>query len=426
MLIIIIYIDLKNYSKIEFVILLILLYDFHNDKIRTSNKEGDRMSVQKLPSEFDEFVDARKEGFINAMEFKEKGGKIAGCLCSYTPVELLDAAGIAAIGLCGTSNETVPDAERMLPKNLCPLIKSTYGFAYTEKCPYTYFSDIIIGETTCDGKKKMYEMLNEIKETYILHLPQSQSRSYSNDIWYEEVKLLKEKLEEKFEVEITEKNLREAAKMRNRLRRSVCDLFSLQESCPPAMKGTDIMYALHTGSFNFDKNSYIENICKLVAEKRNAYKEGKRVVDTYSKRILLTGCPTGGVIQKIGEVIENNGGVIVCLDDCSGERANETLVDENADDILRAISDRYLSINCSVMTPNEGRFENTKNMIEKYKVDGVIDIVLQACHTFNVESYKMGKMLHEIGIPFLKLETDYSATDSGQTETRIAAFIEML
>ncbi len=95
------------------------------------------MSVQKLPSEFDEFVDARKEGFINAMKFKEKGGKIAGCLCSYTPVELLDAAGIAAIGLCGTSNATVPAAERMLPKNLCPLIKSTDGFAYTEKCPYT-------------------------------------------------------------------------------------------------------------------------------------------------------------------------------------------------------------------------------------------------------------------------------------------------
>ena len=143
------------------------------------------MSEFKLPSKFDEYVEVRKEGFIAVKEYREKGGRVAGCLCSYTPVELLDAADIAAIGLCGTSNETIPDAEKVLPKNLCPLIKSTYGFAYTEKCPYTYFSDIIIGETTCDGKKKMYELLNELKETYILQLPQGQNRPYAKDIWYE-------------------------------------------------------------------------------------------------------------------------------------------------------------------------------------------------------------------------------------------------
>ena len=138
-----------------------------------------------LPKLFDEFVDARKNGFLAAKEFKENGGKLAGTLCSYTPKEILDAGNIAAVGLCGTSNETIPDAEKVLPKNLCPLIKGTYGIASTEKCPYTYFSDIIIGETTCDGKKKMYELLNEIKETYVMHLPQGQDRPYAKDIWYE-------------------------------------------------------------------------------------------------------------------------------------------------------------------------------------------------------------------------------------------------
>jgi len=384
------------------------------------------MSETILPSKFDKYLDARKQGFMAVKEFKENGGKIAGCLCSYTPVELLDSAGIAAIGLCGTSNETIPDAEKVLPKNICPLIKSTYGFAYSEKCPYTYFSDIIIGETTCDGKKKMYELLDELKETYILQLPQGQNRSYAKDIWYEELKLLKVKLEEKFGVEITDENLRKSAKMRNRLRNVLCDMYHLQENCPPAMTGTDMMYTLLQGSFSFDKNLYIDKLSDIVAQKKKEYAEGSYAVDKNAKRILLTGCPTGGVIQKVGAVIENNGGVIVCLDDCSGERTNEILVDENADDILRAISDRYLSINCSVMTPNEGRMENTKEMIKKYKVDGVIDIVLQACHTFNIESVKMGKMLAEMGVPFLKLETDYSTADSGQIETRIAAFIEML
>lgn len=102
------------------------------------------------------------------------------------------------------------------------------------------------------------------------------------------------------------------------------------------------------------------------------------------------------------------------------------LIDPEADDILRAIGDRYLSVNCSVMTPNDKRFENTKMLIEKYKVDGVIDIVLQACHTFNVETEKTKRMAEELGVPYMRLETDYSQTDTGQIETRIAAFIEML
>lgn len=92
---------------------------------------------------WEDYEEKRKAGFIKAMEFKKKGGKIAGCLCAYTPVEIIEAAGMASIGLCGTSQETIPDAEKVLPKTICPLIKSTYGFALTQKCPYTYFSDII-------------------------------------------------------------------------------------------------------------------------------------------------------------------------------------------------------------------------------------------------------------------------------------------
>lgn len=382
--------------------------------------------ANELPAKFDEFVEARKQGFLAAKEFKEKGGKLAGFLCSYTPLEVLMAGGISAVGLCGTSNETVPDAEKVLPKNLCPLIKSTYGFAYSEKCPYTYFSDIIIGETTCDGKKKMYELLSELKDVYVLHLPQGQGRPYSKEIWYQEVKMLKERLEEKFGIEITDEALREAVKKRNKLRRAITEMYELQANVPPAMKGSQMMLTLMSGSFKFDVDEYIDGVLNVVEKAKADYAAGKSTVSTKDKRILLTGCPSGGVIQKIGMVIENNGGVIVCLDDCSGERTNRMLIDEDADDILRAISDRYLEINCSVMTTNEARLENTRAMIEKYKVDGVIEVVLQACHTFNVESVKVCRMVEDMGIPYMKLETDYSTADNGQLETRISAFLEML
>lgn len=384
------------------------------------------MANYELPKSFDEFVDARKNSFLKVKDYCQHGGHLVGYLCSYTPLEVIDAAGAAAVGLCGTSNEPIADAEKVLPKNLCPLIKGTYGFAYTDKCPYTYFSDLIIGETTCDGKKKMFELLNEIKETYVLQLPQGQGRPYAKDVWYEEIKLLKAKLEELYGVEITDEKLRKAAHTRNELRRAQLDLYELQGMVPPAMKASEVMSTLAQGVFNFGPEEQMAAFKAKVAAAKEAYENGARPVSPDAKRILLTGCPSTGVIQKVGMTIENKGGVIVCLDDCGGERTTKMMVDENADDILRAISDRYLEIHCSVMTRNDGRIENTKAMIEKYKVDGVIEVVLQACHTFNVEAEQVRRMCEEEGVPYMKLETDYSPTDSGQIETRIEAFIEML
>lgn len=384
------------------------------------------MTGALLPRSFEDFNEARKMGFLAAKECKEQGGKLAGCLCSYTPLEVIDAAGMAAIGLCGMSDEAIPDAETVLPKNLCPLIKGTYGFALTEKCPYTYFSDIIIGETTCDGKKKMYELLADLKDVHVLHLPQSQARSYAGDVWHEEVKLLKEELERRFEVEITDEKLRRAVRLRNRYRRALLRLYALQRSEPPAMHGVELMSTLLASTFSFDVTSFVEKLEALADARERAYDAGERPVPASAKRILLTGCPSGGVINKVGKVIEESGGVIVCLDDCSGERTNKMLVDEDADDILRAISDRYLAINCSVMTPNEGRLDNTAAMVEAYRVDGVVEVVLQACHTFNVEAARTSERMEKLGVPYLKLETDYSSSDTGQITTRLAAFIEML
>ena len=384
------------------------------------------MKALELPKSFDEFVDARKAGFIRVKDYVQNGGHLVGMFCSYTPLELFDAADVAVVGLCGTSNEPIEDAEKVLPKNLCPLIKSSYGFAYTDKCPYTYFCDFIVGETTCDGKKKMFELLNEIKETYVLHLPQSQQRAYAKDIWYEEIKLLKAKLEEKYGIEITDEKLREAARKRNEMRKYMCELYSLQGTVPPALKSTEVMATLAQGMFNFGVDAQTACYKAKVESVKAAMARGEQPVSPDAKRILLTGCPSTGVIQKVGATIEKNGGVIVCLDDCGGERTQKMLVDENAPDILRAISDRYLEIHCSVMTTNEGRIENTREMVKKYKAEGVVEMVLQACHTFNVESTLMQKMCQEEGIPYMKLETDYSTSDSGQIETRLAAFIEML
>ena len=91
-----------------------------------------------------------------AQEAKAKGKHIVGITCEYTPRELIMAADGVPVCLCGGSAETIAPAEEHLPANLCPLIKSTYGYSVTKSNPFLEMADLIVAETTCDGKKKMY------------------------------------------------------------------------------------------------------------------------------------------------------------------------------------------------------------------------------------------------------------------------------
>ena len=183
--------------------------------------------MNNLPEKFQDFSEARRNAFATIKNLKDDGRKIVGIFCAFTPSEVIMAAGAVPVGLCGVSEEPIPDAEKHLPRNLCPLIKSSYGFAITDKCPFFYFSDLIVGETTCDGKKKMYEHLGETKKTYIMQLPQTYKQEDSFKMWRNEIVRLKDMLEEHYGVEITEENLKEAIKLKNRERVALRKFYEL-------------------------------------------------------------------------------------------------------------------------------------------------------------------------------------------------------
>ena len=147
--------------------------------------------IKDLPEVFEEFAEQRKKSFLGVKQLKDKGIPVIGSYCTYFPQEIAMAMGAASVSLCSTSDETIPDAERDLPKNLCPLIKSSYGFAITDKCPFFYFSDLVVGETTCDGKKKMYEYMSEFKDVYLMELPNTQGEE-ALKLWKSEMIRFKE------------------------------------------------------------------------------------------------------------------------------------------------------------------------------------------------------------------------------------------
>lgn len=379
-----------------------------------------------LPKDFESFSKARAQGFVKMKELKESGKNVVGVFCTYTPREIFLAADLVSVGLCSVSDETIADAEKVLPRNLCPLIKSSYGFAYTEKCPYMYFSDMIVGETTCDGKKKMYELLGELKKVHIMQLPQRQDDEQSKDMWYKEVLLLKERIEREFNVVITEKNIKEAIKLENEVRVSLKEFSELSKLVPPPITGLEQLKILFGSDYKFDVKEKIEEVKNITKKIKTDYDNGERKVNKNLKRILVTGCPIGGATEKVVSAIEESGGVVVVYENCTSMKKLELLVDEKEADPYRAIADRYLKIGCSIMTPNNRRLDLLSSLIEEYKVDGVIEMTLTACITYNVETSTIRKFLESKKVPFMTLETDYSSSDTAMLKTRAAAFIEML
>lgn len=379
-----------------------------------------------LPAQFENWSEARRNGFLAIKKLKDEGRKVVGVYCTFSPVEIILAAGATSVGLCGISEEPIPEAEKILPRNLCPMVKSSYGHAITDTCPYFYFSDIVVAETTCDGKKKMYEQMAKVKPTHIMHLPNIATGEMSLKLWAEEIKRLKERLEEFYNITITEDDIRAAIKDKNEERALLMEYFRLGELNPPPMTGSEIHSVLYQTQFKFDRPKMKADLRKLIDDIKEEY-NSKEQKKTDRPRILITGSPIAGAISKIAPAIEEAGGDIVVYENCGGPRSNRYLVDESNPNVYEAIAEAYLKIGCSCMMNNDRRIKLLDELIDDFKVDGVIDISLTACHTFTVESARIKDFVtKEKGLPFLSLETDYSQSDSEQLKTRFEAFIEMI
>ena len=355
---------------------------------------------------------------------RQAGKKIAGVYCGYAPAELVRAMDIVPATLCAFSNTPIEAAETVLPANLCPLIKSSYGFIITDTCPFYGMSDAVIGETTCDGKKKMFELIRDRKPTHIMDLPQLPEEEEALNNWTVMIRKLQRFLETTFNVHASDEQIEAAIKDTNRknaMMREVIEFAALQHP----VVGWEEMYELAflaQGSTGKEIEPVIAGAVRKLRERQAA---GYVYGPDGAPRVLVTGCPIGGDAQKVFRITEEAGGVIIALDACSGFKPFATDIEEDTKDPVRALAERYLKIPCSCMTPNVRRLTEMSRMIEKFKPDAVIDVVLQACHSYNIESHKVGEHVQKNhGLRFLKIVTDLSQNDVGQLRTRVEALLE--
>lgn len=361
------------------------------------------------------------------IEHQKQGGKVFGTFCVYVPDEIVFAAQAIATGLCGGSQFWVPGGEKVLPTNTCPLIKASVGARLDRTCPFFRIADMFVGETTCDGKKKAYEILAEDVPVHVMQLPQMK-REKDIQAWKEEIREFKNVVEQSTGNQVTEESLGEAIRLINNKRKALSRLYDFRKHEKLPISGRDVLLISQIAFYD-DPTRFTQMTEKLCDELEKRVADGVSVFAEGTKRILLTGTPMAIPNWKLHNLIETSGGAVVCEEMCTGTRYFENLVDESKatmEEQLDALAERYMGINCACFTPNKGRVEDILRLAKEYKVDGIIDTNLKFCNLYDTEGYQVEKVLQEAGIPLLKIETDYTDSDAEQLRTRISAFIEMM
>lgn len=356
------------------------------------------------------------------------GKKVIGTYCVFVPEEIVRASDATMVGLCAGADFALEEVEKLLPRNTCALIKSAFGFKLGKVCPYVEASDMIVGENTCDGKKKAYETLKDlVPYLYIMDLPQMKSE-IGRFLLRSEYIRFKSAVEELTGVTIDAERLKKGIEIVNNKRKAIHRLSQLRKADPAPISGLDALLANQIFFYD-DPVRFTDSVNKICDELELRIKNSMGVAPRGTPRIIMSGCPMAVPNWKLPWIVETSGAVIVGEESCVGERGARNLVDDSGssvEELMEAIVERYFDIDCAIYTPNPDRLNHITEMAQRVQADGVIHYGLQFCQPYLMESMPVEKALEKQGIPTLRIETDYSMEDVAQLKTRVEAFIEML
>ncbi|MFA6448133.1 MAG: double-cubane-cluster-containing anaerobic reductase [bacterium] len=360
-------------------------------------------------------------------EHRDKGGKVIGAFCVFAPEDIVMALGGIQVGLCAGADFAVPDSDGLIPAKTCPLVRASLGFKMNRTCPYIQSSDLLIGENTCDGKKKMYEVLGEYHPTYVMDVPQKKTPA-GRDMFIGELKELAVKLEAETGKKLDAASLAAATGKLEAKKAAIRRLNKVRSSAPAPISGLDALLVSQIAFYD-DIDRFTGKVNELAAELEARVAKNDGVFSESAPRLLYTGTPLPLPDWKLFSIAESLGAVFVGEESCVGSRYYSTTTPESdgtLDGQIAAIADRLLGTHCACFTPNSERIDDIVAMAKETKADGVVHYNLSFCQTYAAEAVKAEKALKKEGIPVLSLESDFSANDGEQLKTRLQSFMEML
>ena len=365
---------------------------------------------------------------------KEKGKKVIGYMCLFAPTELILAADAIPVRVNSGWYDTSKLGDRVVPVEVCPVLRSTIGAKMIELSPFLEQSDALISVLTCDGMTKLSEILSDYKTIWGMNVPRIKDSTQSLRFWKDEIKQMKTQIEQFTGNKITSKKLKEAIEISHRATKAFRRMQQLRKGSPVIM-GRDAMLVNQTYLWD-DKKRWTEKTEALCDELDKRVRQKDWACPPDAPRVMVTGTPMIWPDNwKLPTLIEESTpqGILIADELCSSERIlyDPVGVDEwSMNDMLNAIAERYLMAStCPCFTSadgNEDRVNWLLTKIKEWNIQGVIYHVHRGCMLYAMEYTRVKKVLDHINIPVYYLDTEYTREDVGQMKTRVEAFLEML
>ncbi len=333
-----------------------------------------------------------------------------------TPEEIIIAAGFIPIRLLGDPAIKLDKANEHIPPSHCFWARNIL-----EQAIKGLNNDIKGAITThnCDCSNREFDLWLECVDLdfmFLLNAPLKRDKTAAK-FFINDINELITQMEVKFNIKITSEKISEAIKLMNKIRILLKEISEYRNK-----------FILKSSEFHMlvkmvqqqDKNKAL----KMLENKLEGLESKKPFLGNKLKKVLLT----GSVIDdtELIEYLETLGYQIVIDDLCIGTRYFWDLVNETEEPIKALVNYHLNKPIYSTKVPSYDRFNFIKNLAEKYKVDGVINIAQKFCEPILYDHPFMRRKFKELEIPYLFIELEYNRESYKQMSTRFEAFAEMI
>jgi predicted CoA-substrate-specific enzyme activase len=363
-------------------------------------------------------IEEQYESFIDSKNDDTR----VGYLCSYTPVEILNAAGVKHTRLFKAGHpETVAAGELYTQSVFCDFSKSFIGGFKAGDPLYTSI-DKLYNFHTCAALKRATEVVEQFVPTKLLNLPKLRDSEDSRSFFRDEIIEFKNDLAALTGHEIADSAVREQIGVYNKLRRLLKSISELRKREHPPLSGKEFLELVRA--------YYYVPAEQLLPVYEDLYQQLSAVPDRGENsklRIMVAGSIVGDGDRRLLDIIEDELGLQVVVEDhCTGLKPFYHTIREQ-EDPYQALADGYLDqAPCARMKTLEANVEFSGQLAREYDVDGVLYVYLKFCSCYGVTKKGFLDHFQSLDIPVFDISSDYSESDHGQLKTRIEAFIEVL
>jgi bcr-type benzoyl-CoA reductase subunit C len=355
-----------------------------------------------------------------ARDAAAQGKRVAGFMCSYSPQELIHAAGYLPVRILGQQGAT-PQADELLQAYACSLARASLNSGLSGSFD---FLNLAVFAHTCDTMQNVADLWQRNvpgMETLIVSMPTRTQGAAASQYLRIEFNRVRAWLEARVGA-IADERIAASMQLYQRHRAAMQRLYALRRRRTGILSGAE-MNTIVLSAMLMPKEDHLLLLNQLIDQLEVQPEISDMVSD--APRILVTGsiCQNRDYIT----VLEEAGCVIADDDLCMGSRSF-TAPDPGPGDPLDALTGQYLGRRPCPAFHSPG-FDPGDHLVERAqqaRAEGVVFLLTKFCDPWFFDYPPARKKLDAAGIPSLLVEIEQNQPVPEQFRTRAQAFFETI